>query len=61
MNHVHAAYSLSLVFSTPAFSPGLGVVDYNDQVFEKYCRDSDLFVYICNGTATLERTVSTLL
>jgi GTPase SAR1 family protein len=36
-------------------SPGLGVDDYDDQVFEKYCRDSDLFVYICHGMATLKR------
>ena len=45
----------------PTFSPGLGVDDYNDQVFEKYCRDSDLFVYICHGMATLKKAVSTML
>ena len=33
-------------------------MESTDELIEKYCKDADVFVYVCNGVSTLERPVS---
>ena len=40
------------------YSPGLSAMKSTDKLIEKYCKDADVFVYVCNGVSTLERPVS---
>ena len=44
--HIHVCYS-----------PGLGSDGAVDKLVEKTCEDADVFVYICDGTRTLEEMV----
>lgn len=39
-------------------SPGLGADDRVDELVKEICGDADVFVYVCNGTSTLEATVN---
>ena len=39
-------------------SPGIGTEHSTDEQIEKNCKDADIFVYVCNGIATLEHLVS---
>lgn len=38
-------------------SPGLSTDAEVDELIKKTCYDADVFVYVCNGTATLEEPV----
>lgn len=38
-------------------SPGLGADDAIADIIKKTCGDADVFVYVCDGTRTLEETV----
>ena len=40
------------------YSPGLSAMESTDELIEKYCKNADVFVYVCNGVSTLERPVS---
>ena len=39
------------------YSPGLGSDGAVDKLVEKTCEDADVFVYVCDGTRTLEEMV----
>ena len=38
-------------------SPGISAEDEVDEQIKKTCGDADVFVYVCNGTSTLEEPV----
>ena len=38
-------------------SPGLSAEAEVDEQIKKACDDADIFVYVCNGTSTLEEPV----
>ena len=44
--------------STLTCSPGIGTDHNTDRLIDQNCKDADIFVYVCNGIATLERPVS---
>ena len=40
------------------YSPGLSAAANVDELIKKSCGDADVFVYVCNGTSTLEEPVT---
>ena len=42
-----------------ACSPGMNADEEMDDFVKKTCSDADVFVYVCDGTCTIENTVCT--
>ena len=40
-------------------SPGMNADEEMDGFLKKTCSDADVFVYVCDGTCTIENTVCT--
>ena len=47
-----------IIYIHVCYSPGLGSDGAVDKLVEKTCEDAGIFVYICDGTKTLEVMVN---
>ena len=56
-NYIYMVYTYLIVLLFIYYSPGLSADANVDELIKKSCGDADVFVYVCNGTSTLEEPV----
>ena len=56
-SYTYIAYTYLIVLLFVYYSPGLSAAANVDEEIKKTCGDADVFVYVCNGTSTLEEPV----